>query len=233
MKRNLILTLCLTLLSALGAWAADLNRYEVRVIDFSELKVTDGINVDYRCSADSAGYAVFSCRPEVVSAIILSTSPKRLNVQLDTDRKDLGNLPTVTVYSRYLGKVTNSGDSTVRVISPAGCPKFEARLEGNGRLAVRGIDATEVKATALFGHGTLTLSGKCAKASFHSGGSMITQGDLLEAADVSIKVMGTGEMGVWATKKLSVFGTGSTTIYYRGTPEIKNTSLGIKLQPLP
>ncbi|MCM1163426.1 MAG: DUF2807 domain-containing protein [Muribaculaceae bacterium] len=229
--KNLITTFLL-ILSATALHAAELTKYEVKVGEFSELKVTDGINVDYRCSADSAGMAVFSAPSRLVSALLLNSSGKKLTIQLTPEHVGTPGLPRVTVYSRYLTKVTNTGDSTVRVLDVAGCPDFEATVEGNGSLVIRDIKATNLKGTLKLGHGSLIINGECTKGKLTSIGTGIIEADGLKAEDLSVKVSGTGSVGVWATKKLSVFGMGSTTIYYKGKPEIKNRSLGIKVVPL-
>ena len=101
-----LLSLLLTLSLSVAAVAADLTKYEIKVGDFSELKVTDGVNVDYRCSADSAGYAVFTCRSEVVSSLILSSSGRKLNIQVSTEDSRPVALPRITVYSRPASRVT-------------------------------------------------------------------------------------------------------------------------------
>ena len=58
------------------------------------------------------------------------------------------------------------------------------------------------------------------------------QADDLRAQNVSINCSGTGSVGVWGVEKLSIFGMGSTSVYYKGHPEIKNRSVGPKLNPL-
>ncbi|MCH5326064.1 MAG: DUF2807 domain-containing protein [Duncaniella sp.] len=228
-----IIPIAIALTTLLTANAIDLKHYEVRVDDFSEIKVTDGINVDYRQSADSAGMAVFNCEPEMVSSVLLSSSGRKLTVQLSPESIGRKGLPRVTVYSRYLTKAINSGDSMLRILSVAPGPKFEASLEGNGRLVVRDIHATEIKGTVKFGHGSMILNGECEKAGFNSAGAGVIEADGLKAADITVKAVGTGSVGVWATQQLSIYGTGATTVFYRGTPTIKKSALGIKLSQIP
>lgn len=226
------LTALLLILSTTAMAGGDLTRYEVKVGEFSELKVTDGINVDYRCSEDSAGMAVFTAPPRLVSALLLNSSGKKLTVQVAPEQVGTPGLPRVTVYSRYLVKASNSGDSTLRILKVAGCPDFEVTVEGNGSLVVRDIKATNLKGTLKLGHGSLVINGECTHAKLTSIGTGIIEADGLKAADISVKVSGTGSVGVWATEKLSVYGMGSTTVYYKGKPEIKNRTLGIKVVPL-
>ena len=222
MKPLSFITLFIALLSAQSISAQALTHYEFKVGEFSELSVTDGVNVDYRCSADSAGMIVFDCPSNLVTALIFNgggEKGKNLKVQVASDALETVGLPTVRVYSKYLNKVTNTGDSTVRVLSLAPCPKFNAKLEGNGRLVVKGIECTELSAAAQMGNGTLILKGKADKASIKSAGSCNIEADELEAREVSVRAWMKGTVGVWAVDKLSVSGTGTTKIYYKGSPK--------------
>ncbi len=226
----------LSVISALAciitAFAAGTTKYEVKVGAFSELRVTNSINVIYRQSADSAGVAVFECRPDLVSSLILNLSDSKLTVQLSPEAAGRTDLPTITVYSRFLTKAFNSGDSTLRVLSVAPGPQFEASLEGNGLLTVSNIQSTRVKGSVRFGHGTLSLEGVCESAQFATAGAGTIEAGDLECSEVSVKAIGTGSVNVWATGKLSVYGTGSTTVNYRGTPEIKKSAIGLKINPI-
>lgn len=226
MKRFLPL---IVLLSAfLGLHAADLVKYELKVSEFHELKVVDGINVVYSCNPDSAGLAVFTCPSSQASAFIFNNKKGKLSMQLSTESVGSSNLPVIHVYSTYLTKVENSGDSLVKVVDIAEGPKFSAKLIGNGRLVVKNVKATEVNGAISTGNGTLVLSGKCEHAGIGFMGTGVIQADELEAGTVSVKASGTGSIGVWAVKSLSVMGAGSTKVYFKGTPEVKNRSVGIK-----
>lgn len=220
------------LLGFLGAQAADLVKYELKVAEFHELKVVDGINVVYSCNPDSAGLAVFTCPSSQASAFIFNNKKGKLSMQLSTESVGTANLPTVTVYSTYLIKAENSGDSLLKVMNIAEGPKFSAKLIGNGRLVVKNIKATEINGAISTGNGTLVLSGKCGHANISFMGTGVIQADELEAETVSVKASGTGSIGVWPVKSLSVMGAGSTKVYYKGTPEVKNRSVGIKVSAI-
>ena len=177
---------------------------------------------------DSAGLAVFTSLPEKASAFIFNNKKGKLSMQISTESVGMKDMPTVTVYSKYLTKVENSGDSTVRVLSVAKGPKFAATLMGNGRLAIRNIEMVEVNGKIATGNGTLVLDGSCEKANYTFMGTGVIQADGMKAELVSVKASGTGSIGVWAVSKLSIMGAGSTKVYYKGNPEIKNRSVGIK-----
>ena len=216
----------------IGVQAADLVKYELNVGEFHELKVTDGLNVIYSCNPDSAGLAVFTSPSSQASAFIFNNNKGKLSMKISTENVGVTNLPVVTVYSTYLTKIENAGDSLVKVVNVANGPKFTAKLIGNGRMSVQGVKATEVTAALSTGNGTLVINGECEHVNFNCPGTGVIQADGLEAQTASVKAGGTGSIGLWAVKTLSVMGMGSTKLYYKGNPEIKNRSVGIKTFPL-
>lgn len=226
--------LLLAALAAVGVTAQ--KRYELNAGDFTELKVSGSINVDYYSSADSAGYAVYTATPDVAPMIEFSMNKGRLTVGLAPQEDGSprpANLSTVRVYSRFLVKVENSGDSTVRVMTQAPCANFEARVIGNGHLVMRDISSRDVKLTLLTGRGSLVAYGACTNATMKLTGVGAIQADGLKAANVTCTDTGTGTIGCWATDNLKVKGAGSGHIYYKGTPQVKKSfALGVKVSPL-
>lgn len=208
-----------------------LTPYEVDVQDFYELKVSHGVNVDYRCVPDSAGKAVFMAEPGMVSSIFFKTSGGKLVIERAADSDGIG-IPTITVYSNYLNKVENYGDSTVRVLSVAAAPKIKARVVGNGAMSLRNIRCTEFEGSIDTGSGSLTVSGDCTRAKLSLTGTGQFQADELKATDVTCYTWGTGSIGCWATGTLSVRGAASGTIYYKGTPKIKKGISMVKMVAL-
>jgi len=215
-----------------SASAEGLKRYNINVKDFHELRVIEGLKVNYVCNDDSAGIASFVTEPELASVLMFTNNKNRLDIQISTDGIDYDNLPAITVYSRFLTKVENSGDSLVRVLSLKPTPKFQARLIGNGRLAIHGIDTNNIDASLDTGNGTMHLQGKAGKASLKAVGTGSIQADELRTDDVNCTLLGTGYIGCEPIKSLNVKGINGK-VYYRGTPEkIKNHSLGVKLIPI-
>jgi hypothetical protein len=209
------------------------TRYELDVKEFNELKVTDGINVDYVCNPDSAGKAVFFASPQMASQIIFKPSKDKLEIQLVPKEERVNReVPKVTVYSTYLTYVENSGDSLVRIMNVAPGPKFKAKVIGNGRISVRSVKANTVEGALETGKGSLTIFGTCTDAKLSSTGTGNIQADGLEAKDVSCRILGTGSIGCWATSTLSVTGMGSGTVYYKGEPTVKKRALAVKVEAL-
>lgn len=233
MKFSEIIIAIAAVCSSLTAFAQEHTRYELDVKDFSELKVTDAVNVDYVCNPDSAGKAVFFAKPDVASRILFVPSNNKLEIQLSPAENNYpAELPKVTVYSSYLTFAENSGDSTLRVMSVAPGPKFRARVIGNGRIVVRNVKATQVDASLDTGKGSVVVYGEATTAKLSCTGTGTIQADELKAVNIKCSLWGTGSIGCAPSETLSVMGAGSGTVYYRGKPSIKNRSLGVKLSPL-
>lgn len=229
MKQGLI-SAAIFLTASVTCFGAGIARYELDVNDFSELKVTEGINVDYVCNPDSAGKAVFYTTPDLASVLMFSNKKDKLEMQIATDGINYNNLPTVTVYSNFLTKVENSGDSMVRVLNVAPGPKFKVNLIGNGRIVVHGLNATQIDSSINSGNGTIVVDGKCTTAKLSTVGTGSIQADKLNATDVKCILVGTGTVGCSVKQNLTVIGTGSGKVYHKGTPEkVTNRSLGVKI----
>lgn len=158
MKMHRVNLLVIFILSVFCARAQETTRYALNINEFNELKVVNSINVDYRCNPDSAGMAVFETTPDRASMLIFSNPKGTLEVQTADGASAAGKLPTVTVYSSFLNKVENSGDSTVRVLTVAPCSQLTANVIGNGHLVVRNIKSTRVNGAIKTGNGLLILT---------------------------------------------------------------------------
>lgn len=230
MKKGLTI-IALTLFA--NAASAQISRYELDVKEFSELKVTDGIAVDYICNPDSAGKAVFLAEPQTASQILFKPEKQKLEIQLVPKEERVSqNIPKVTVYSTFLTFVENSGDSLVRVLTVAPTAKFKARVIGNGRMSVRNIKANHVEGALDTGNGTLVIAGTATNAKLSCTGTGHIQADLLTANEISCRILGTGTIGCAPTQILSISGAGSGTVYYTGKPQIKKRAVGIKVESL-
>lgn len=227
-----IISAVIAIVAALGA-SAQTELYSLNVGEFSSLKVTDDISVDYRCVADSAGMAVFYGDDTTASLIGFTNKKGQLTIGYTDKEKTAGiKLPRVTVYSTFLVEVYNSSDSTVRVFDMPPCNTFAATQVNNGRIVVRGIKATTVNATLNTGSGQLVLYGECSEANLKLIGTGMIQADGLDAQAVKCRAGGTGAIGCNPLKTLAIYGIGTTTIYYRGNPEIQKRSIGVKLEKI-
>lgn len=218
--------------AAIAAGAQTVKTYSINVGDFDEIRVANGVGIIYKQSADSAGTAIFSGRREVVSAITFHNKNGKLQVEAVFDGEPIAGLPTVTVYSTFLKKVSNWGDSTVVVENLALCPEFSAKVIGNGEIIVQNVDCLKCSASVDAGSGHILLKGKAKQAKFGLMSAGTIEAGALQAADVSCNICGIGTVDCYATESLSVKGL-SGNVFYHGRPaQVKNKSIGLKLTPV-
>lgn len=221
MKHQLtLLLMAFAAVLSFNAAADELSHYNLKLDDFHELKVVDGINVDYHCDPARAGLVEFDALPAVASAVIFEPGNGKLSIKLAASDTPYAGLPTVHVYSSFLSNVSNEGDSTVRVLSVAPGAKFSCRVMGNGLLSVRNVEASSVNATILSGRGMISIFGKCETATLKITGAGQIQADELQATDVNCTATGTGTIHCYATRLLNVGGL-SGKVFYRGAPTVK------------
>lgn len=187
---------------------------------FDRLQQLGDINVVYRSVPDSAGMARYDSERDFSDAIEITNSKGRLSIK-EMSGHELGDVPTIYVYSDYLSQIRNEGNSTVEAFLSASTPTLSVKLIGNGRVICEGVNAPEVSASITTGNGNLVLRGKCDLAKFNLTGAGVIQADQLDAQEVKCTVLGTGSIGCWAEKILDVRGVGTTKIYYRGNPTVK------------
>lgn len=213
----------------------------LKVDRFQKVRVLGPVNVDCIYMPDSVGYIIVDApASHQISWVEASTSGDKLKLHLrlpDEMRQGVApvpaDLPSVRIYTNYLTEVSNEGDSIVRVITSTNVPSFTARLIGNGYLSVRGIDTEKLKVELLTGRGTIAVHGKAEQENIALAGVGTIEADGVESQTVKVKLAISGNVGVWAKEKLTVTGTGSGTVFFKGTPEIiKKLALGIKLQPI-
>ncbi|MDE6513260.1 MAG: DUF2807 domain-containing protein [Muribaculaceae bacterium] len=233
-----LLPIAIILLSALTASA---ETQTLKVDRFQKIRVIGPLNVDCVYNPDSVGYiAVDSPNPGRISWVEASTSGNKLKLQLrlpDDMRQGVipvePDLPRVKVYTNYLTDVSNEGDSIVRVITSTNVPSFTARLIGNGYLSVRGIDTEKLNVELITGRGTVAVHGTADEENIRLAGVGTIEADGVEAREAKVKTTGSGNIGVFATKTLKIYGAGSGTIFVKGSPEIsRKMAIGVKLQPI-
>lgn len=229
-----IFSLLSFLAAAIAMMAGEPADYKLEVLDFTELKVTDNINVDYHCSSDSAGWAYFTCDPDVASMLMFTNNKSCLHIQVANDGNVIEGLPTLHVYSSSLAKVENSSDSTLRVLSNVPVEKFVGRVVGNGTLVITNVDAGQIDASIDTGKGHIVIyDGKARKAKLSNTGTGTIEAGGLKANRVKVMLFGTGDVDCTALESLSTFGAGSGKVYYSGNPaKITNRSLGVKAFPV-
>ena len=218
MKR-LLISILLFVATAMMTWA-QVTRHEVKVGNFSRLVSLDDINVNYRCDADSAGLAVFTCTQEVADHLMFNLSDKgRLSIQVADEFERQGHLPTITIYSSSLDEAENSGDSIMRISGLPPMKAFKVRLVDNGKVIVRGVRASQLELQILSGKGKIIADGSCDNLSIRLIGTGEIQADKVTAGSVTCRIMGTGSIGCDVHGgELKVSGSGTGKVYYKGNP---------------
>lgn len=228
--------LLLSVFTFCGVRAEDVHNYELKVGDFDRLVVDDGINVEYYSTEDSVGIARYEATKAVADHLIFDSSKEgRLLIQkaFHGENEMVDSLPTVKVYSRFLTRVQNNGDSTVTVMRIASIPEFKATVIGNGTIIVRDIHCSAFYGSIKTGNGQLVVTGVCNKGSFNNTGIGNIQADGLKCNEASCRFFGTGTTGVYVLDTLIVKGMFPGKLYYKGDPaKIKNYSMGVKLYPI-
>lgn len=230
MKKLILLLLLIG--GIFGINAQETQQYNVQVGQFNRLRVTDDVNVVYRCLPDSTGWVQWNTTKEFADAFILTPKQGALRIQVATEDVGHPELPTLFVYSDFLTYAENASIGTLIVENPAPCAEFTAKEVGNGSVIVEGLKANVVKASLATGNGTVSVAGTCRDAVYQMVGSGIISADRLEAQNVQCKILGSGTIGCWAVEKLTSKGIGSTKIYYKGDPLIKKAGGGT-IYPLP
>lgn len=204
--------------------SAQVSDYSLQFADFDELKVANGVNVDYYCDINRAGKVEFTADKSLASAVAFECKDGKLIVKLTDKENTPTNLPTVRVYSTYLTSVTNESDSMVRVMSVAPCARFNCKLSGDGSMSIRNVKANIVNASNIAGDGTLMIYGTANTANLKLVGPGSIQADELVAKDVNCTSDISGVISCYATEKLTCGGVGGT-VKYRGEPVVKKRTL--------
>ena len=205
---------------------AQTQNYVIDVKDFNELKVTDGVNVIWKCDADSAGLVSFTTTPEMVPLILLENKKNQLKIELQDVEHILKHIPTLTVYSNFVKSMSNNADSTVYLVDPEPTAEINLRVVGNGRIVANSLKATTVDAKVDTGSGRIVLGGITQLLKLRNAGAGTIEAANLQADEGAFTVLGTGSIDCWVTDKLSVKGLGSGKVYLKGDAEVKNRTLG-------
>lgn len=230
MKFSKVFVLIAALCGSVFILNAQKGLYKLDVGDFSELKVSDGINVEYYSSTDSAGWAFFECDPATAQMLMFTNKKNNLNIQIASDGAVLKDLPTIKVYSMTLQKVENSSDSLVTIKRTVPVREFKGSVVGNGTLVVEDIKTHKANFALLTGNGHLVVNGTTRQANLKNVGKGKLEASGLQAEDVKCNILGPGPIDCNASVALSVSGAGTGKVYYGGTPtKISNHSFGVKI----
>lgn len=205
------------------------KNYVLEIGDFSEITVAHGVNVEYFSRSDSAGFAKFDSAPEYASVISFDNRKGTLKIEIVADAPLEGQLPTLKIYSSTLAKATNLADSTLTLCTTAPVESLSLKVIGNGSIVAPAVHATKVSAAVVAGSGRIFLAGRAGEGKYTLASSGTIEARGLQAEKVKCSMFGTGSIDCYPLEQLTVIGATSGTVYYAGSPEIKNRSIGAKL----
>ncbi len=219
----------IALLAAALSVQAQTKDYVLKIGDFSELTVSHNVNINYVQDPDSAGYAVYTCSPKHASALTFTNSKGKMKIEVISDEPVEALLPTVTVYSTSIEKVTNLADSTICVITRAPSNSLSLKVIGNGHIQAPDVYTSKLSAAVEAGSGHIFANGKANEAKYTLASTGSIEAGQVQAEKVKCWTFGTGSIDCHAVEILSVYGATSGTIYYIGNPKIKKRCVGAKL----
>ena len=233
--KHFLLIACIAVVAFTASAQDSTRKYVIEVGDFVKLKITDDLNVTYRCNADSAGLAVFTATQDEAKSFIFKNNKSTLTLQMATEYAITDStMPHITVYSSTIDELENKADSTLIVENVETSGKIKLKLTDNGRLIATGLSAAEVDAKIFTGKGLVAISGKCDKASLKCTGTGMIDAIGLVATDVNCRIIGTGSIYCRvAGGSLTTRGSGPGKVYFTGIPaEIKSRHIG-RLKTIP
>ncbi len=179
---------------------------------------------------------------------VIITQGKDFSVKVEGDADALNKLNvyvkdgTLQVGRKSSFMSGGSGNATIRVTLPAlshvaltgpgdmtvdklAAKQVKAELTGPGNLSIAALDADNA-VLAVTGPGDLTVGGKAVTASLRSTGPGNIDAGRLAVETAKLDLIGTGDIGVRATKAadISIMGTGNARV--QGTASCKITKLG-------
>ena len=231
--RKFATSLIIAALSVVAVSARDKAAdYKLNVQNFCELTVVDGVGVDYVCLPDSAGWAVFSCPPDMAAHIMFENKAEHLTVKTDADESPIRGIPRVRLYSASLRKVTNSGDSLLRLSTSVPVSDFSIHIIGNGVVRASNVRADNVDVRISAGCGHVYIDGTARRCTARNVGTGLIEASRLRCEEFSCFVVGPGNIHCRPSAMLKVYGAGSGIVYYHTTPAaIKKRGLGVKARP--
>lgn len=115
-------------------------------------------------------------------------------------------------------RISISGSSDVR-IDTLDVDELTITISGSGNLAVEDLNAAVLTAS-ISGSGEIAAAGEVGTQDIAVSGSGDFLGIELQSDDADVTVVGSGDVEVWASRKLTVTVTGSGDVSYRGAPEV-------------
>ncbi len=204
--------------------------YMLNLNNFTELKVVNGVNIEYHSSVDTVGKGYFTCEKDLSSRFVFSQDENKLKVEVDMVDTVIRNLPTIHLYSTKLEKVENTSDSLIIVHEIGDVDQFKVKVVGNGAITVNNLVCDKADVTINTGKGNVEIkSGEVTSIKYKNVGKGIIRAAGLKAKSANVILLGTGDIECFVEQTILIYGSGSGKVKYKGYPEkITNRSIGVK-----
>lgn len=219
MRRHITTLLLATIMPLMAL--AQVQRYELNLGQFDNVRVLNDIPVDIVCNADSAGKVIFFAEDKAVNRIILSNNSKgKLTIQTDNTIDPI-SLPKLKVFVAQLSQVENASDSSIvtTYMNALNTPELKIKTSNNGSITVKDINASIADISVNTGRGHIAVSGKCQELNLSNVGTGEIDAYALSAVNVKCRIVGTGSVSCTVDGgTLQLRGSGTGKLYYKGKP---------------
>lgn len=188
---------------------------------FNRIELYGNVDVVCHVANDSTGLIRLS-NPKDKNLFYITLKKGTLTISVMQEFEGNPDLPKIEVFTDSLSSVENSYDRTLRITDTVKSDSFKAKQQGNGAIIIDSLHSDKVNLSSTAGKGTVKiLSGKCHSLSCKITGTGSIDARGLEADKISCRFFGGGKIVCSPSNKLSVFGIGTTKVYYTGNPKIK------------
>ena len=209
----------------LSIWDVSYGNDDTTCIDsigtFHRIELYGNVDVVCHITNDTTSLISFS-HPEYRKLYYITNKRGTLTISVMQEFEGNPDLPKIEVFTDSLSSVNNSYDRILKITGTIISDSFKAKQQGNGTIIIDGLQSDKVSLSSTAGKGTVeVLSGRCCSLSCNITGTGSMEASNFEADKVSCRFFGGGKIICSPLNTLSVFGIGSTKVYYNGNPEIK------------
>lgn len=209
----------------LSIWKVSYGNDDTTCIDsigaFHRIELYGNVDVVCYVTNDTTRLIRF-LNPEYRKLYYIANKKGSLTISVMQEFEGKPDLPKIEVFTDSLSSVENSYDRMLKITGTVISGSFKAKQQGNGTIMIDSLQSDKVSLSSTAGKGRVEiLSGKCCSLACKITGAGSIDARRLEADKVSCRFFGGGEIICNPISALSVFGIGSTKVYYIGNPKVK------------
>jgi hypothetical protein len=188
-------------------------RTAMKVSAFHSIALQSSLEVHLSQGADQS--VVIEGPSDLVELVTLVVEDGTLSTRTEECIAYKGTF-VVHIASPHWSGITVQGSGTVSSVTPLSAERFDLKVQGSGDLRLE-LDANRVE-TLIQGSGNIILSGTTGNLeTLIQGSGDVVASDLI-SENVTVKVMGSGNVDVHCNGMLNATILGSGDITYRGSP---------------